>query len=99
MDKQALDRWITKGPDTRYQEWYERVWDLIPEDKISAEEYDANMDFFDDGMNAVAMAGANGGFPEEQFTADVMVKRFKYLKGHSECKTWVDVAEKFKVKL
>jgi hypothetical protein len=91
LDKASLDRYITTEPDNGYQQWYEKVFDLIPEDKISPDQYDKYMDFFDDGMNELALAGANGGFPDPQFAADVVVSRFKYLLSHTDVKTWAEI--------
>jgi hypothetical protein len=98
LDKSALDRYITQGPDTKYQEWLERVWDLIPDTEITADEYEKNEEFFDDGADLIAQAGAHGEFPEPKFAAEVLIKRFKVLKEDDTCKTWLDVAEKVKTR-
>lgn len=95
LNKSSLDRYLTQEPDTKYQEWLEKVWDLIPDSEISGDDRDANEQFFEDGEDLIAQAG-DGGFPTPDFAAAVLIRRFKTLKESPECKTWFDVAEKVK---
>lgn len=90
LDKQALDRYLTTEPDNGYTSWLEDVWDRIPEDIISAEEYDKNEKFFDDGAQKLALSGKNG-FVKAQFAADVIINRFRLFKNNPNFKTWADV--------
>lgn len=90
LNKASLDAWITREPDNGYQEWYEKVFDLIPETEISGDEYDQNEQFFDDGMQKLSQAGSHG-FVNTQFAADVIKRRFRVLKENPDLKTWEDV--------
>jgi hypothetical protein len=90
LNKNDLDRYITSEPNNGFNEWYEKVFDTIPESEISAEEYDRYQDFFDDGMNKLALAGSDG-FPTISFAAEVITRRFKILKENPELETWESV--------
>lgn len=93
LDKVALDRYLTASPDTKYQDWYERVFDGIPEDEISGNEYDQYEAFFDEGMDKMASQywQTKDGFPPLQFTRDVVIRRFRTLKENPHLKTWDEV--------
>jgi hypothetical protein len=96
LNKAALDRYITQEPDTKYQEWLERVWDLIPESEISSEEQDKYKDFLEEGEEFLSYCGEQGELPTPEFAAKTLLARFNILKENPDCKTWLDVGENVK---
>lgn len=79
MNAQALDRYLTTEPDNGYISWLDKIWELIPQSTISADEYDKYEDFFDALAQKLSTAGRDG-FVDPEFAAKVIIRRFNSLK-------------------
>lgn len=81
INKQALDRYLTSEPDNEYIDAVEKIWNLIPEEEISGDEYNKYEDFFSFWENSLSTSGTNkNGFPNIDFCAEVIKRRYRMLK-------------------
>lgn len=85
MNKQALDRFLTTEPDNGYTAFIEKIWQAIPEEEISGDDYDKHDTFFSYWENKLSTSGITTrenptGFPILNFCVNAIKRRYRMLK-------------------
>lgn len=79
----GLDAYLTQGPNSEYEDWYQQVWDSISEDQISAEQYEEHEDFFGaltDYLSQTLELNEFQVLPSQTVTAQHIVSNFAQLR-------------------
>lgn len=83
---EGLDDYLTREPDNGYNDWVEAIWNLIPKETISNDEYEKHEDFFDVWHNYMAGSAEatrenpQGFWPPDQ-AARTIINRFYDMVG------------------